>query len=367
MATASGRDSLAFLPMPLPPVFGHQALLGRLGAAIASGRFPQAALLVGPQGAGKQRVALWAAQALLCERASGSPCGECLDCRQAAELTHPDLHWFVPIPRPKATDPAKQMDEARESLGSVMAERRKSPWYRPPDGLASHSLASVRVLQRIVGLTPFRSRRKVVILGDAERLVVQDASPEAANALLKVLEEPPADTTILLTAAEPQGLLPTIRSRVVPIRVGPVGDEVVRRFLTQALTPAPGGAALERRVSGAAGLIGRALWADGGAEGGVVRAKAILAAVGRGGAAWAEAALGQAPWGARGDFAATLDGLAGTLRDALKNAVDAGNRDGTVRRLAALRLVDEARDGVGSNTNPQLVLAVLARELERVG
>jgi DNA polymerase-3 subunit delta' len=354
--------------MPLPPVFGHQALLGRLGAAIASGRFPQAALLVGPQGAGKQRVALWAAQALLCERAGGAPCGGCLDCRQAVELTHPDLHWFVPIPRPKATDPAKQMDEARESLGSVMAERRKSPWYRPPDGPASHSLASVRVLHRIVALTPFRGRRKVVILGDAERLVVQDASPEAANALLKALEEPPADTTIMLTAAEPQALLPTIRSRVVPIRVGPVGDDVVRRFLTEALTPAPAGAALERRVGAAAGLIGRALWAgDGGGEVGAVRAQALLAAVRRGGAAWAEAALGQPPWGARGDFAATLDGLAGTLRDALRSEADAGNRDAALRRLAALRLVDEARDGVGTNPNPQLVLAVLARELERVG
>jgi DNA polymerase-3 subunit delta' len=207
-----------------------------------------------------------------------------------------------------------------------------------------------------------------VILGDAERLVVQEASPEAANALLKVLEEPPADTTIMLTAAQPQALLPTIRSRAIPIRVGPVGDQVVRQFLTEALTPALKGAALEQRVSTAGGLVGRALWGgDGAGEAGVVRAQAILAAVRRGGAAWPATVLGQAPWGARGDFAATLDGLSTTLRSGLVQDAESGNRESAARRLAALRAVDEARDGISNNTNPQLLLAVLARELERVG
>jgi DNA polymerase-3 subunit delta' len=233
--------------------------------------------------------------------------------------------------------------------------------------VASHSLASVRALLRIVSLTPFRGRRKVVILGDAERLVVQEASPEAANALLKALEEPPADTTILLTAAEPGLLLPTIRSRLVPIRVGPVGDAAVREFLTGALVPALKGPALERRVAAAGGLIGQALWdGQGEAEGGAARAQAVLGAARRGGAAWAQLALGQAPWGARGDFSALLDGIAGHLRSALAEDASRGDLAGVERHLAGLRLVDEARDGVGTNANPQLALAILARGLERV-
>ena len=213
MTTAPDGRHLAFLPMPLPPLYGHESLVHRLEAAMASGRFPQAMLFVGPAGAGKQRLALWVAQALLCERGPGAPCGQCVDCRQALELTHPDLHWFVPILRPKASDPAKQVDEAREMLGEVMAERRQGGPYRPPDRQASHALASVRLLQRVVGLTPFRGRCKVVIVGDAERLVVQEASTEAANALLKTLEEPPADTLIVLCAEDARRLPETIVSR----------------------------------------------------------------------------------------------------------------------------------------------------------
>src|SRR5205823_2162535 len=105
---------------------------------------------------------------------------------------------------PKATEPDKQIDEAAEALGEVMAARREKPLYERPEGMVSHALASIRLLQRRLVLTPFRAKRKVFILGDAERLVVQESSQEAANALLKVLEEPPADTVVILTAAEPQ-------------------------------------------------------------------------------------------------------------------------------------------------------------------
>jgi DNA polymerase-3 subunit delta' len=350
--------------MPLPPLYGHEGLVSRLEASVASGRFPQALLFVGPSGAGKQRLALWVAQALLCELGPGRPCGTCPECRQVLELVHPDLHWFVPIPHPKGSDPAKQMDEARELLGEAMAERRTGRPYRRPDGLASHGLSSVRLLQRVVGLTPFRGRCKVIILGDAERLIVQDASPEAANALLKVLEEPPADTVLLLTATEPQALLPTIRSRLVPVRVGPVGDALVRRFLTRELDPPPTGQALERRVTLSEGLIGRALWMeDDGTDSAEAQARAFLGAVRAGPQRWAPVVLAQAPWGARGGYGAMLDALAMALRQSLTEAVSRQSRAASVRQLAALRRVDEARAELGSNVNPQLALAVLADDL----
>ena len=90
--------------MPLPPLTGHEGVKSRLAGAHASGKLPQALLLTGPRGVGKQRLALWLAQLIQCEapRASreGSPleaCGDCRSCRLVLSLQHPDVHWFVPI------------------------------------------------------------------------------------------------------------------------------------------------------------------------------------------------------------------------------------------------------------------------------
>ena len=94
-----------------------------------------------PTGIGKQRLALWLAQLVFCERRGDEPCGSCRACHLVDGLSHADLHWFVPIPRPKAGDPDKQVDEAAEALAGVMEERRKQPLYTPPDGMASHSIA----------------------------------------------------------------------------------------------------------------------------------------------------------------------------------------------------------------------------------
>jgi len=351
--------------MLLRPVYGHEPLLSRLEGALASGRFPQATLFVGPAGVGKQRLAVWVAQGLLCDRGPGRPCGECHSCRQVPALNHPDLHWFIPVVRPKAGDQDKQIDEVESLLAEAIAARRSDPLYGPPEPMASHPLASIRLVQRRVNLRPFAGARKVVILGNAERLVVQEASQEAANALLKVLEEPPEDTFIILTAREARALLPTIRSRLVPVRIGGVGDEAVRRFLQTELDPAPRGAALEQRVLLAQGSIGRALAA--GAEGDTAEkaAERLLAAVRGGPARWAAAALGQAPWAARGDFTAGLDALALRLRDgAAKEARE--NPERLRRRLAALQAVERIRVEAQGNVNPQLALAVLARDLEQL-
>jgi DNA polymerase-3 subunit delta' len=348
--------------MGLAPLYGHEALVRRIGAAVASGRLPQVLLLAGSPGVGKQRLALWIGQALLCQERAREPCGKCQECRLAGELAHPDLHWFVPTPRLKASEPARQIDEVREAIASAMAERRAAGRWDAPDGTVRHWLASVRLLQRAVAMTPFRSRGKVVILGDAERLVVQEANLEAANALLKVLEEPPADTTVMLTASEPRALLPTIRSRAVAVRVGRVADDHVRAFLSREVSPAPRGEALERRVAAADGRIGRALAALDDAA--TPRARALLEAAAAGPARWAEAALAQAPWGARGDFAGLLEALALELRGRLAKAADRGDTAALDRALRALERVDAVRETVGTNVNPQLALAELARDLE---
>jgi len=349
--------------MKLRPVYGHDALLHRLGGALASSRFPQATLLVGPPGVGKQRVALWVAQGLLCDRGPGEPCGECQACLKVLGLGHPDLHWFVPIPRPKSGDSDKQVEQVKELLAEVWEERRSDPFYGPTDRMASHSLASVRLLQQSVALTPFQGKRKVVILGDAERLIVQEASQEAANALLKVLEEPPADTVVMLTASDPQGLLPTIRSRLVPVRVARVGDEQVRVFLETEVQEPLDDDEVTRRVVLADGCIGRALRPDGENDE-AARARDLLEAIDEGPTKWAAAALGQASWGARGDFSGILDAMAVELRNEL---VEPGTSPERMKAcLEALERVQETRMDAQGNVNPQLALAVLASDLGKV-
>jgi DNA polymerase-3 subunit delta' len=98
---------------------------------------------------------------------------------------------------------------------------------------------------------------QVFIIGDAETLVPQESSPEAANSLLKLLEEPPDSTRFILTSSEPGRLLPTVRSRCLPLHLAPLPRDEVRRFLVQ---EAGVGEAEAARAAGLSqGSIGRAL------------------------------------------------------------------------------------------------------------
>jgi DNA polymerase-3 subunit delta' len=282
-----------------------------------------------------------------------------------AGLNHPDLHWFVPILRPKGGSEDQQVEEAEELLAEEMADRRANPLYGEPDPMASHPLAAIRLLLRRVALRPFQGQRRVILLANAERLVVQEANQEAANALLKVLEEPPQGTYLILTARTAQVLLPTIRSRLVPFRVGPVGDEVVRRFLQAEMDPPPGGKELERLVVLAEGAIGRAVVArlKEQKEGEDRAADRLARAIREGARSWAAFALEQPPWSARGAFTALLDALAMRLRTQADKA--ARERPEQLPRwLAALKAVERTREEALGNANPQLALAVLAQELE---
>jgi DNA polymerase-3 subunit delta' len=362
--------------MPLPPLIGHQEARNRLARAAGGGKLPQVLLLTGAPGVGKQRLSLWLAQLVLCQNRGQEPCGTCRPCHLVAGLSHPDVHWIVPISRPKASDPDKQVEEAAEAIAQVMAERRADPLYPVADGMATHSLASVRLLQRRAALTPVEGGPRVFILGEADRLIAQEASQEAANALLKLLEEPPAGSLFLLTTVEARRLLPTMRSRTVPLRLGRLTDAEVGGFLKAHLKPAPSSRELEQRVSLAEGSIGAALRAGDEAGKAQQAAQQWLEAVLAGPGPSFERALKQTPWAARGEFTAMLDALAETLGEAARGTLGQPVRRTVPKALLryrdpdpllkAMEHVADAREAAWGNVNPQVLLAVLGEELAEV-
>lgn len=198
---------------------------------------------------------------VLCEQPTESgPCGECKPCRLSGSLEHPDLHWYFPIPRPKGTSSPKKLGEAlEEARHAELAVRRESPLMpsvgsTEPTGLY---LAAAQSLKTKARHRPSMSSHQVFIIGDAEALTPQESSQEAANALLKLLEEPPSSTHIVLTSSEPRALLATIRSRALPIFLPGLSNSEIETFLVEFAS------ADEESATKAAGLalgsIGRGL------------------------------------------------------------------------------------------------------------
>src|SRR5512145_66764 len=97
------------------PLVGHLEARRSIAEAIRGGKLPQTLLVVGPGGVGKQRFGLWVAQRILCSGTAGEvePCGACRECRLVLGLAHPDVHWMIPVPRPKAVAD-KQVEEVEE-------------------------------------------------------------------------------------------------------------------------------------------------------------------------------------------------------------------------------------------------------------
>lgn len=300
------------------------------------------------------------------------------------ELSHPDLHWFVPVPRPKAAEPDKQADEVAETLAEIMAERRVSGLWGATDGMAAHGMGVVRLFQRRASLTASAGGARVFILGDAERLIVQESSQEAPNALLKLLEEPPPGMTLILTAADAGRLLPTVVSRAVPLRLRPLGHAEMETAVASLL---PESAASERReavrlAGGAPGVVVQRLAIRSGAKGrskggadsfdATAAAERLLAAS-RGREARALAALSAGVSEARGKFTQTLDALAETLAEAARESTGAGARrplppvlaevQDAERVLRAMDAVQRARMAAQGNVNPRLLTAVLESDL----
>ena len=206
-------------------------------------------------------------------------------------------------------------------------------------------------------------------MGDAERMVSQEGADQAANAFLKLLEEPPANTTLILTSSEPGALLPTVRSRVVAMRVPPVSEQHLRQFLaaepvhTRLESLSPGTTADERLAiaRGAPGrLLAQASWDDA-----MTRARRIFEAGLRGDRSERmRVALVQGGSKARAGFSDSLDALTVLLRDRTRDAITRSDEPAAAGAARAIGAVEQAKQEADGNANPQLVTATLLRALE---
>lgn len=352
--------------MPIIPLYGHEALRARLRDAARRGSLPASLLFHGPRGVGKQRLALWLGQMLLCEVEGERPCGRCRHCRYALELAHPDLLWFFPRARPKDAD--QTPDEVRSDYADAAMERLKAGGlYEAPSGSEGIFVSTVRAIVVGAAMTPALARRKVLVIGDAERMVPQEANPEAANAFLKLLEEPPEDTTIVLTTSEPGALLPTIRSRVAAIRVAPLGDDEVRAFMSdavveKALSDEPISANTDRRLALAAGAPGMLLGGSARADA-ETQARRILESIEGQTADRYRVAFAQGVSKARGPYSDALEALTGLLHERVRGAVERGDERRALATTRAIDCVERARERASRNANPQLVTAGLIGDL----
>ncbi|CAN5656493.1 hypothetical protein BH23GEM6_BH23GEM6_12320 [soil metagenome] len=374
----------------LPPIRGHEDARARFARAAAAGALPQSILLHGAAGIGKERLGLWLAQLLVCEvPLDGGPCGECLACRLADRLEHPDVQWFFPLPRPDASSPEKLREKLEDSRGTELQLRRANRLHIPAyDRAPAYFLATIQTLHQLASTRPSMGSRKVFVVGDAELMVPQESSQEAANAFLKLLEEPPNHLTLILTTSQPGALLPTIRSRVLPYRLLPLPENAVLDFLVEecGITSEQAGE-VSTSSDGAIGRALRLLPSEDGHDVLALRRAAgrnlLIAALSGGSVQRLAAAMDQKPTGARSDLTGKLDAFSEWLRDLL--AITSGgeplNRDTEARALLeraaaqpdvhplgvadAILAVAEARDRAYGNINPQLIVADLLRRIQQ--
>lgn len=274
-------------------LLGHESALDGLRRLAAEDALAASLLITGPDGVGKTTFAQLLARDLTClEPSGGSACGECRSCVLAAAGSHPDIHRITP-PKEETT------------------------------------IGQVRELRYTAGLVPSLSPRRVIILERAETL-----NEQAANAILKILEDTPPRLSLMLLAPSPRGVLPTIRSRSlqIPLRSSP-----------------PAAVAGLLRESGVADSESEALAAySGGAPGRAValsRKPELLAVLGE---------IGQ--WMDR--LAAAQPGAALKLAEDLKSLADAARKhlpgeDGASDRQAIAWVLDAVMGAVQAALHDQ--------------
>ena len=176
-------------------VIGHEEIIRHLQNAIKTGKISHSYIFAGEPGSGKRLLAGIYAMTLQCEAGGENACGKCESCKRAIGKNHPDI-IMVKHEKPNTIS----IDEIREQVVND------------------------------VDIKPYNSPHKIYIIPDAEIM-----TPQAQNALLKTIEEPPEYAVIMLLTSNIDGLLPTIRSRCVRLDLKVVDDGLVKKYLMEHL------------------------------------------------------------------------------------------------------------------------------------
>ncbi len=213
-------------------VIGHASLKEQLCRSAQGGQLGHAYLFNGSPGSGGLPLAWALARYMLCEqRTDEDACGQCPACLKTGNLSHADLHLSFPIRLTKKTPTCESYFTLfREALlqEPYLNEQR---WYERMEDENKQGVIGVEESSRIVrnlSLKAYEGGYKVMIIWMAERL-----RTEAANKLLKIIEEPPRKTLFLLVTNDQEQLLPTIRSRTRIVTVPPVDDGSIAEALSK--------------------------------------------------------------------------------------------------------------------------------------
>lgn len=215
-------------------IIGHEDIKDKLIQSVRDNRVAHAQLFLGPEGSGKLALAIAYAQYINCtNKQENDSCGQCPSCRKYNALAHPDLHFIFPTTTNKSVkkDPESEMFQLgwREYLESCKCYADLSSWYNALDVENKQGIINVRdasTIMKKLNLKAYEAEYKVVIIWMAEKLNTQ-----AANKLLKLLEEPPEKTLFILVSENHEELLTTVRSRTMLLKVPKLSIEEVQNAL----------------------------------------------------------------------------------------------------------------------------------------
>src|SRR5580658_2253474 len=235
--------------MPFSDFYGNPETVRQLRDMLARNRFPQAVILAGPAGSGKYTLALMLAKAMNClspTTTDGLPdfCGTCSNCVRIAQAEDLDARFAEAV---EARDGLRETDKKETRL---FVQTHPDVLVVPPD--PPQMMIKVDQVRRVIETIYYRpaeGRERVYIFTDSAFM------KEAANSLLKVLEEPPEFATIFLLTENPGELLPTIRSRSMVFQLGALPAEEIEQYLAKhrAEWKAPERALVARLSEGAVG------------------------------------------------------------------------------------------------------------------
>lgn len=228
--------------MKFSDIPSHDSVKDRLRQMVISDRIPHALLLEGPAGIGKYALARAFAQYIHCENPdpNGDACGECQSCRLHESMNHIDTHFVFPVVKLDGMNTAPISDdfitEWREYLSDNFyadVEAWTNTFTKKNARPVTYVTESSSLLHKLA-FTSHISRYKIVIWWLPERM-----NEEAANKLLKMIEEPFEDTVFIMVSDNPRGILPTIYSRVQRIELKRLPDQIIADNLSRQFAVIP--------------------------------------------------------------------------------------------------------------------------------